>query len=142
MTLNRLTTIYAVIATVLGLVFFLWGPVLLSLYGVPQLPSPVVGDVNAMSMWSGVAFVRTFGAVLFAFGVLLWFVRSISDPVVQRNLAVALFVGTGLVGLVTLIQQIAIWNSVAGWVTFGMLALFALGYGYYSLVPSQKATQS
>ena len=141
MTLNRLTVINAVLAVVLGLVFALGGPGLLPLYGASQIPTPSASDANAMSFWAGMAFIRMFGAALLGFGVLLWFVRTISDVAIQRNVAGSLFVATGVMLFVALTQQTAIWNSTVGWVTVGVLILFALGYGYCFLFTKTKVMQ-
>src|SRR5512138_1545336 len=139
MTLNKLTTINAIVAVVLGLAFSLWGPGLLPLYGASQIPTPVAGDANAISFWAGMAFIRMFGAAFVGFGVLLWFVRYISDLAIQHQIAGALFIATGFMVFITMIQQIALWSSAMGWVTTGVLTLLALGYGYCFLFAFKKA---
>jgi hypothetical protein len=139
MTLNKLTTINAIVAVVLGLIFSFWGPALLPLYGAPRIPIPVASDANTISFWAGMAFIRMFGAALVGFGVLLWFVRYVSDLAIQHQIAGALFIASGFMVFITVTQQIALWSTVMGWVTIGVLTLFALGYGYCFLFAFKKA---
>jgi len=141
MTLNRLTVINAVLAVVFGLAFALGGPALLPLYGASYIPTPIASDANAMAFWAGMAFTRMFGAALLGSGVLLWFVRYISDMAIQRIVAGSLFMAMGFMIFISLTQQIAIWNSMVGWVTVGVLILLALGYGYCFLFAKTKAMQ-
>jgi hypothetical protein len=138
MTLNRLTGVNAVLAVVLGLAFALAGPGLLPLYGASQIPAPIASDANAISFWAGMAFTRMFGVALLGFGVLLWFVRYISDRMIQRSVSGALFIVVGFMALIALIQQITIWSTAVGWVTVGVLILFTLGYGYCFLFTKTK----
>ena len=131
MTLKGIATINAVIAMVIGLFFSFFGPMLLPAFGASQIPEPVASDPYAMSFWSALAFARIFGATLFGFGTLLWTLRSITEVKLARTIALALFITNGFLGGFALIQQLAIWDMVAGWIMVGMFIIFALGYGYF-----------
>ena len=115
----------AVVLLAFGIVFANAGPV--EIYGVPT-PDWTSRDPQE---WAAVGFGRFLGVVCVAFGALLWVTSRVAEldprpPVAGTLLAVNLLGSLWLVGV-----QLAMWESVAGWVTVGAHLFFALGYGYF-----------
>ena len=86
--------------------------------GLP-LPAPVASDKTAMMVWSGLAFVRIFGAVLTGIEGLLWTVNAARPRAETLQMVIC---GTAIfAALVTWAQQVAIWSNSIGWL---LVALF------------------
>ena len=88
-----------------------------------------------MAIWSGVAFVRVFGAALFGLGAALW---ASNSPAPRPRLTQAvLFVSFVFGGLIVWAQQVAIWANETGWalvVLFFVLAAIS-GIGLVRATP-------
>ncbi len=112
---------YKLIALVLlicGMAFAGWGPIMMTWFGVGHIPKPVEGD----PFWVGSAFARLFGILLVVLGFVVWSVRDIPDPTTQKIISRALLLGSCFALLISLIQQIEIWNTPAGWVIVSIFA--------------------
>ena len=125
LTLRNFMVFNAVVLLAFGIVFANAGPV--EIYGVPT-PDWTSRDPQE---WAAVGFGRFLGVVCVAFGALLWVTSRVAEldprpPVVGTLLAVNLLGSVWLLGV-----QLAMWESVAGWVTVGAHLFFALGYGYF-----------
>ena len=70
--MRRLNLTLGILTVVVGLSIASWGPAAFEMVTGHDLPIPQSGDAVAMTIWSGVAFVRVFGAVLLGLGALLW----------------------------------------------------------------------
>jgi hypothetical protein len=93
-----------------------------------------------MVIWSGVAFVRVFGAVLFSLGAALWANSArISQPRVTQTV---LFVSCVFAGLIVWSQQVAIWTNAVGWVLVGLFFALAATTGVGLLTGSRPAASS
>jgi hypothetical protein len=130
---SHLISIAAGVTFIFGFALAGWGPMMLPSYGAAQIPAPVADDVYAMSFWSGVAFVRLCGAVLGGFGLLIWSVRNVIATEAGRDVAIALFVGSGFAFLISWSQQTAIWGTTAGRLTVLWFLVLTLGFGYLSI---------
>ncbi|HEX8087462.1 MAG TPA: hypothetical protein VF762_01335 [Blastocatellia bacterium] len=126
----NLVSLAAVVTSIFGFALAGWGPMMLSSYGATQIPSPVADDAYAMSYWSGVAFVRLCGAVLTAFGLLIWSVRKVIITEAGRGIILAVSIGSGFAFLISCSQQTAIWGTTAGRVTVLWFLMLTLGFGY------------
>ena len=93
-----------------GIAFSGWGPIMMTWFGAGPIPEPLVGD----PFWVGSSFARLFGASLVVLGFVVWSARNIPDPTSQKMVSRALFFGSCFVLLISLIQQIAIWDTQAG----------------------------
>jgi hypothetical protein len=92
-----------------------------------SLPIPVATDPAAMTAWSGVAFVRVFGAVLFGIGATLW--ASNARTPRPRVLHAILFVSFVFAGLIVWAQQVAIWGNTVGWALVALFGALAISTG-------------
>ena len=108
-----------------------WAPAAFEVLSGQVLPAPVATDQAAMAVWSGVAFVRVFGAILFGMGAVLW----TSNARVPRPRATqgVLFVSSAFAGLVVTAQQVAIWANAVGWTLVGFFAALTVvtGMGFW-----------
>jgi len=111
----------------LGFGLALWGPPAFERLSGHSLPIPVATDPAAMTVWSGVAFVRVFGAVLFGIGATLWASHARNPR--PRALHAVLFVSFLFAGLIVWAQQVAIWGNTVGWVLVGVFGALAISTG-------------
>lgn len=82
-------------------------------------------DPTSMAFWFQLAFMRLFGTALIGLGaILLWCHSHLADAQ-HSSLVRVLSVVLGALALMTVGQQIAIWNSIAGWVLAGTFLLTA-----------------
>ena len=83
------------------------------------------GDLTSQAFWFQLTFMRLFATALMGLGaILLWCHAHLSEAL-HSSLAKLLGVVLGGLALMTCAQQIAIWNSSAGWVLAGALSLMA-----------------
>jgi hypothetical protein len=104
-----------------------WAPLAFEVFSGRTLPVPVPTDATAMTIWSGVAFVRVFGAVFFGLGAVLWgsHTRTLGPRATQK----ALFVSSAFATLVVLAQQVAIWSNAVGVALVGLLCALMIVSG-------------
>ncbi len=120
--MRMLNRILGLLAAAIGMAIAGFGPSVFELVSGRALPAPLGGDRDAMLVWSGVAFVRAFGAVLFAIGAALW---ATSGPVLKpRAIHGAFFIGFLFAALILWSQQSSVWSGAAGWTL--VLLFFAL----------------
>jgi hypothetical protein len=75
---------------------------------------------------------RLFGTALVTVGLLLWFAKDAAEEAVQKNLAMALLLGTVL-GLIVTVMGMTGARAVIrtnGWLAIVVLVLFGLGYAF------------
>ena len=82
-------------------------------------------DPVSMAFWFQLAFMRLFGTALIGMGVVLLWCHSHLTDAQHSSLVKVLGVVIGALALMTVGQQIAIWNSNGGWVLAGTLLLTA-----------------
>ena len=101
------------------------GPVASALGAFAAGPVQAGGDSASLAFWFQLTFMRLFATALVGLGaVLLWCHSHLTDAQIGSLVKVVSVVLGGL-ALMTLGQQIAIWNSTAGWVLAGALLLTA-----------------
>jgi len=133
----RVVMISAAMAAILtGFIFMGYAPMTLPFYGVPELPWDSGRD---MPFWRTMSFVRLFGALLLGFGLLTWRMRNLIEPAQQRTVALAHFYAYSTTCLIALTQQIALWDTTAGWITVEALILTAIAFGYLGYVELSEA---
>jgi hypothetical protein len=118
--MRMLNRILGLLVAAIGMVIAGFGPSVFEAVSGRALPAPIGGDPDAMVAWSGVAFARAFGAVLFGIGTVLWAVNARSPR--ARSIHMACLVGFLFAALIVWSQQTSIWTGSAGW---ALLALFA-----------------
>jgi hypothetical protein len=127
MKLNPVITLNAVFALAFGILFTLYGPVMMAFFGVAEIS----GD-NVLLYWHAASFARLFGAALFGFGMLLWALRSLllRNAALQgkRGVLFSLLFTNGVAAIVAITQQFSIWERPVGWGLVGLFGLFALAY--------------
>lgn len=118
----------AIFLTVLGLVLVLRTGDAMAALGQAAAPATASADPVALAYWRTAAFARLFGVTLLALGMVLWHVKPLVGAGAERRIGVILAAGFGLVGLLSVGQQIAVFGTWAGWVIalpFLALALLA-----------------
>ncbi len=122
--MRRLGQVVGIIVAILGLWIALWGAHnIFHLMLGSALPWQA-GDPVPMTIFTGIAFVRVFGAVLMGLGAVLWAVQRRRNR--ERTIKAALFASALLATLVAIAQQIAIWSGSFGYVLIGALILVAV----------------
>lgn len=117
-----------------------WAPPVFELLSGRALPTPVATDETAMVIWSGVAFVRVFGAALVGLGAALWASNAaIPKP---RVIQASLFVSFIFAGLIVWTQQVAIWANAVGWALVTLFFLLAIVTGITLVRPGRRAVPS
>jgi len=120
MSYKFLFVLSAIVAVVFGLGFLI----------VPDQVLPFFGTTDAIeaTRWAS----RFFGFASFAFGLVLWFAKDVSEPKVQRNLGFAMLV-VSVVGFLLSIAGTMASNAVIRtntWVPIALFALSGLGYAF------------
>ncbi len=123
--LRNLMGLIALVLLICGIAFAGWGPVMITWFGVGHIPKPLEGD-PFWPFWVGSAFARLFGASLVVLGLVVWSTRDIPDLTTQKIIGRALLLGSCFALLISLIQQIAIWNTPAGWGIVGIFITLAV----------------
>jgi hypothetical protein len=139
MKLSYLILINAFAFLAFGIAFALYGPLMMSFFAIPEITG-----IDVAEYWQIASFARMFGAMLFAFGLLLWAVRGTIDQIeseARRSLVFALVLGYGVATVVSITQQSSIWGSLAGWITTAICAAFTLAYGYFLALKKFGLTQ-
>lgn len=114
----------------LGLLLVLLTGPAMSALGYPALPTGSATDPAALAYWRAAAFARLFGVTLLAFGMVLWHVKPLVRVTAERRIGIMISAGFALMGLIGLMQQVAIFGTPAGWVMalafFGLAAVAAV----------------
>src|SRR5262245_30551318 len=133
MVYRSLMTLTAALALIVGIYFYLWGPMALSYVGDGFVfPLPITQE--NLKIWSAISFTRLFGAMLLTVGLIAWMARKLDRPEDQRRIGLAFFIGGLLLFFMALGQQIAIWGTTSGWIAVSMTAAFTLNFGYMLFV--------
>lgn len=135
-------TVVAFISFLAGLVFNLYGPLMLAFFNLRPFyqlsgePSSALSleDSPIAAVVTGLSFLRMFGAMLIGMGLLSWLTRHISNVEAQRSIALGLFVANALGFLVALKEQYVIWHRPAGQVIVITFLLLTLGLGYLRFI--------
>ena len=131
MKLSYLIRFHALLCIGFGIPFALYGPLMMAFFAVPE-----VLDIDALAYWNLAAFARMFGAGLFGFGLLLWAIRSLLEAPLskaRRGVLSALLLANLMGAYVSITQQSAVWQSLAGWISSGIFVLLALAYAYFMI---------
>jgi hypothetical protein len=122
--MQTISRVLGVVVAALGLFLAGWAPVVFASLSGHALPAPVASSETAMSVWSGVAFARVFGALVFAVGAVLW--ASTAPVAKARSIHVALLAGFAFATLMVWSQQVAIWANAVGWSLVGLFGVLTL----------------
>ena len=99
---------------------------------------PATSAASDAGFWYQLSFMRLFGVALLGLACLcLWAAARLSASQ-QRSLGQMLGGVFGLLALVAVAQQVAIWDSVAGWALAGALGLIAAMLGACSVTPASR----
>lgn len=128
MRLNPLFAAFAVVTAVYGIV-----GLVLPAFLMPLLWVNPPGE-NAYLLLQG------WGVALFAFGIIAWGARTFTSPRARRVVALAFFADTLITAAIWLLDTISRGWTVFSAVSFAILVLFALGFGYFGLLAAQPAS--
>ena len=88
MKLQHWITLHAALAIGFGIAFALYSPLMMVMFGIPDIPSQ-----DVLLYWNVIAFARMFGGALFALGLLLFALRrpiEALSPEQRRGLVFAI----------------------------------------------------
>lgn len=128
-------TLNAIVFVALGIAFAVYGPMVMAFLSVPEL------NLDGVAYWHVTAFSRMFGAALFGYGFLIWWLAQRASALPADALAGAvrtLLLGNGIIAVAAITQQSQVWLVLAGWVLTGIFVLFTLAY-IYLLIQNQRS---
>lgn len=114
-----LLIVNALVAVLLGVAFLFMPTRMLNLFGTETFVATLLVS-------------RFFGTAMLALGLLLWFVKDVTQETIQKGMGLALLVGA-VAGLVVTVVGTFASNAVIrsnGWIAMLVYVLFGLGYAY------------
>ena len=122
----------SVINMALGIAFILYAPLMLRVFGIPEIPSE-----DVLLYWNVASFARLFGAAMFGIGLLIFSLRTLSDNSdthqTWRGIYLAQLFTYIILAITTVTQQVSAWQSAAGWLLGVYFLALIIGYGYLLL---------
>ncbi len=107
--------VFSVVYMLLGLSLFVLSPsFILQLFGVGLIPTDMTLK-DTMDFWRVIGFLRVFGAAILFAGILFNFLAFIEGEKNCRLVTSGIAVGSFLFFLMAITQQIAFWETIAGW---------------------------
>jgi hypothetical protein len=101
------------------------------------VPALAIGQFGVDSYNSTRLMAQFFGTAMLALGLLLWFVKDVSDEAMQRGMAISMLAGA-LGGLIiTALGAFTGTLRTNGWVAIVAYILFGLGYALLLFVKHQ-----
>jgi len=128
MRLTQIISINAILSIAIGIAFGLNSPLMLAIFEISETPSQEV-----VLYWTVASFSRMYGITLMGYGILLWSTRKLLDQIEDRGVRGIVFalIIANVLGLYTAItQQVANWQTFAGWVLSFYYLLFVFIYIY------------
>ena len=135
MRVSSLLTTVAIFVAVLGLALVLRTGEALTALGHSAAPIAGARDPQALDYWRTAALARLFG-------MLLWHLKPLVGAASERRIGLTLAAALGLVGLLALGQQIAVFETPAGWVVPVAFLALALAAGAAALRGTPSAPES
>ena len=94
------------------------------------VPEMVLGQFQAQMRVTEVVQARYLGAALFTLGLMLWFVKDVSDERLQKNFSAIGLIGSVLAVIVTIIGITKGVLSINSWIPIVVEVVFGLGYAF------------
>jgi len=115
---------YKILFLLNALVVFALGAALLF------VPEMALGQFQTQSRVPEVVQARYLGVALLTLGLMLWFIKDVSDERLQKNFSVVGLVGAILAVIVTIIGITKDVLSINSWIPVVVEVVFALGYAF------------
>jgi len=115
---------YKILFILNALVVFALGAVLL------VVPEMALGQFQTQMRVTEVVQARYLGAALLTLGLMLWFIKDVSDERLQKNFSVVGLVGAILAVIVTIIGITKGVLTINSWLPIVVEVVFALGYAF------------
>ena len=125
MTGRNVIRLASAVLGLLGLVLLISTGWIAAALGAVGAGAPGAVDSASMAFWFQLAFMRLFGTAIIGLGAILWWCLSHLTSDQQSSLLKVLSVALAFLALVTVVQQVAIWDSAAGWALAGTLLILA-----------------
>lgn len=129
--------IFSIVFVIIGAIFFIYGPGVMSSFGVKAIPEVCDPGGNISDFWKMFAFVRIFGAAILMFGLLIGFLAYIEGSKNRKMVSLGSASGLLIFLLVLLTQQIALLETLTGW---SLVAIFLLVFFGFILLAFKKET--
>ncbi len=101
--------------------------------GCVLMPAQLLAQYDVTLSPMGLVIYQFWGAALIGLSMLTWFARSITETVLQKRFALALFITNGLSVVMAVRGQFAGANA-SGWSTVVLFSLLTLGFGAFLLI--------
>jgi hypothetical protein len=115
---------YKILFLLNALVVFALGAALLF------VPAMALGQFQTQQRVTEVVQARYLGVALLTLGLLLWFVKDVSDALLQRNFNAVGLIGSILAVIATIIGITAGVLSINSWIPIVVEVVFGLGYAF------------
>ncbi len=110
--------------------------------GLIFAPEMVLEQFQTQLRVSELVQARYLGAALLTLGLMLWFVKDVSDPRLQKNFSVVGLIGSILAVVVTIIGITKGVLSINSWIPIVVEVVFGLGYAFMLfLKPRMKESE-
>lgn len=129
--------IFSIVFIIIGAIFFMYGPNVMSCFGVKTIPDTVYVNSEIMDFWKMYAFVRMFGGAILLYGILIGFLAYIEGAKNRKMVSLGSAAGLLIFILVLLTQQMALLETLTGW---SLLAIFFLVFIGFILLAFKKET--
>jgi signal transduction histidine kinase len=122
----------AVIGFTCGILFALGPPSFIPYFYFYEAKSPTLlpASLRVPPQWIAYSLGRVLGGVLVLIGVIAWKMRNLGRVEDQRNVAGAFFGGGQFMLFITLVQQMALWETRGAWFFISLILLIICGFGY------------
>lgn len=93
-----------------------------------------IDAISVVAYWYITSFARIFGAVLLGMGVVLWATSGAINEITPhsvRGILYALIIAYVVVLITVLTQQVAVWQSPAGWVMAVLFGGLMMACGFF-----------
>lgn len=120
--------IFSVVFIIIGAIFFMYGPGVMSSFGVKDLPDVYDVSGSISDFWKMFAFVRIFGAAILMLGILIGFLAYIEGGKNRKIASLGSASGLLIFLLVLLTQQIALLETLTGWSLVAIFFLVFIGF--------------
>lgn len=133
MSIGKLNVVVGGVLAFLGVGVAAAGPAVLPAFGVDAMPPAGGGAVEIPAEWRLVAFTRMFGVTLLVLGSALFGIGSHVGAGRERAFAGAVAGSSGLAFAMALVQQTAIWETLAGAAVTAAFGVMAVAYGWAAI---------
>jgi len=129
--------LFSSVFVILGLLLTVTGAGTLSYFGVTEIPEINFQTNEVVNFWKTYSFLRISGAAIIAYGLLIGFLAYIEGEKDRKRASIGAAVGLLVLTVIALTQQIALWETIAGWI---ITAVFLIAFAVFAFLSLKKGT--